>query len=583
MVSAGPRRTLLPLLILACGSNASLLQVDFGEPWKPPAGAPPNDTAITAVWSRQNIWLPWKRWDSSKPPRFEPFVRELALVMPLGARPDGEFSVPELYRDSAGSIAAFDPRHPFFEALAILKAQGIRPVILIGPVPAALCIAGATNPAGHPVPGATPIPGPFGWVVDAPVDYEKYYRYIRSLFSYLISPGMYGSSEVDSWRFHLHSEPDNYQSWNPMHTAVIADSGNLAAYQRLYDCTLAGMRDAGVHAPLALGNLMIPEAGVMGAKSSWTEPLLAWLASGTDNRCPEHLRLPRLRPKQDTLDISFSAYGGDDGQMGYDPRNLGPLLARFRAAAARHFPGNPVRISIGEGNLIAGRLLHRSEGSELGAAWNASIFKIALDAGVHRYQQWGFVSAPHISVFMERGGLPSAAYNVIELLRRMEGQGRRAIRIGGAPLARDSAVVDALAAEGPDGTLRVLAFHYRYGHRPAPGSGATLHLRGLEPGRKYAVRQYRIDRDHANYIPMFEKDLKARGLSIETRDACMEYQFGPQQKAVWDANKEAYRARSRLEPYTGKGPSSVKASLQGRAGIRISLPPNSVILLELSR
>ncbi|MDB5105732.1 MAG: Beta-xylosidase [Fibrobacteres bacterium] len=569
MKAAGLRSALFCLFALAGVLKASRLEVDFGRPWHPPAGPFTGTVSINPVWARQNVWLPWRRWDSAMTPRFEPYVTELALVMATGARPDGEFSVPDLYRDSAGLIAPFDPGHPLFKVLAVLKAKKVRPILDIGPVPRLLCAPGKGEP------------GPFGWAVDAPTDYREYHRYIKGIFTYLIASRRFTAAEMGGWGFQLMREPDNFQSWNPAGKKKLADPGNLLAYERLYDCTLAGMRDAGITANLALGNLMIPEPGIMGSKSSWTEPLLAWLASEKDNRCPERLVLPRIRSTRDTLDFSFTAYGGDDGQMGFDPRELATLAGHFRDAAIRHFPRNPIRISIGEGNLIVKRLLHRSEGSELGAAWNAAIYKISMDAGLHRYQQWGFVSARHISQFLEHGGLPSAPYNVIGMLGRMEGQPRREVRWIGETGSDGASYIDALASKGADGSLRLFAFHYRAGGGRASTDSIDVLLTGLEPDRQYTVVRYLIDSSHANYIPAFEKDLRGKRLSLETRDACMEYQFNAAQRAVWDANKEKYRQLATLR--ADADPRMLKADAQSRARFRVPLPPNSVVLLELKK
>src|SRR5690606_38986817 len=84
------------------------LESGFFVAWKGPAGKEfgARSGNIEPVWSRLNIWLPWKRWnpsDSTSLPRFEPFATKAALIMATGARPDGPFSVPDLYRDYAGS------------------------------------------------------------------------------------------------------------------------------------------------------------------------------------------------------------------------------------------------------------------------------------------------------------------------------------------------------------------------------------------------------------------------------------------------------------------------------------------------
>ncbi|MDQ3000450.1 MAG: hypothetical protein M3Y08_04210 [Fibrobacterota bacterium] len=564
----GLRRSLFAILFMGSASSSTLVEIDFARPWVSPVTAEAPAT-IRPVWARQNVWMPWKRWDRARPPKFEPFVTEIALVMPTGARPDGEFSVPDLYRDSAGTMAAFDLSHPLFRALAILKSQGLRPMMDIGPVPAPLCRPDRRTP------------GPFGWVTDAPTDYEKYYRYIKALFTQIRAAGPFTAEEMDGWGYQLLREPDNGDAWNPRWVQGVSDPGNMLEYERLYDCTLAGMRDAGITANLAPGNLLVIHAGMMRSKDAWAAPLFGWLASGKENRCPDHLTLPRIRSEKDTLDFSFSAYGGEGSQIGEDPRNLERIVDRFRLTIRRFFPHNPIRITVAESNLFTSRLLHRSEGSEMGAAWNAAVFKIALDAGLHRFVQWGFVSSDHISKFTEHGGLPSATANVVGMFRRMEGETRTAVRLRRRGLSLARPYIDAIASKDKAGTRHVLLYHYLSSRGSSAQERVQVGLKGLEPGRAYGLKAFRVDAGHANYLPALERDLKTKGLSVETADACMEYQFGASERAVWEANKETYRKLARLEEAREGFPAVLKANAEGRAEAWLNLPANGVVLLEL--
>ncbi|MEO6095771.1 MAG: hypothetical protein ABIW76_08835 [Fibrobacteria bacterium] len=557
------------MLLWLGGASASVrIEIDFAKPWRPAPGSEASPI-IRPVWKRQNAWMPWKRWDPAAPPRFEQSIGEIALVMATGARPDGEFTVPDLYRDSAGILAPFDPGHPFFRALAILMAQGLRPLVDIGPVPIALC-----RP-DHRTPGV------FGWVTDGPVDYEKYYRYIKALFTHLRTAGPFSAEEVDRWGYQLLREPDNGDSWNPRSVAGVSDPGNMLEYEHLYDCTLAGMRDAGVKANLGLGNLVIPNVGSLGAKDAWTAPLISWLASNADNRCPEHLTLPRVRSESDTLDFAFSGYGGEGTQVGKDPRGLESITSAFRLAIRRAFPRNPIRISVGEGNLFSPGLLLRSEGSEMGAAWNAAIFKVAEDAGIHRYVQWGFVSASHVSQFVEHGGLPSASANVVEMYRRMEGKPRAAVQAHRSGLSFSPPYIDGIASHVSPGENQFLIYHYRAERGASVNQSVLVRLRGLQPGRAYGLKHFHVDAGHANYLPALERDLKAKGLSVASADACMEHQFGAAERAVWDANKETYRKLSRLLETKEGLPDSLRADGNGRTEAWIDLPANSVLLVEM--
>jgi hypothetical protein len=572
-----PLRALL--LLIPAWAFGSSIETDFNAPWKDPAGRaiPLRSAVIEPVWNRVNVWLPWKRWDPAQPstlPRFEDYVTEAALVMATGARPDGDMSVPDVYRDSAGGLSGFDPSHPLFNVLRLLRTRGIRPVLDLGPVPVALS------------PGGKAVKSVFEWNVLGPADQEKHYRYLKSLFAFLQTPGMFRKSELDTWGFQLLREPDNKDSWNPKGTDRNADIGNLDEYKKLFDCTLAALRDAGVDAPLQPGNLLIPIPGALDFISdSWTAPLLAWLASG-DNRCPDHLILPRYRPGKDTLVLAFSAYGGLPGaQLGMDPRRLAVLTDKLRYQAERHFPTLPVRISVAEAGLEDNRLLFRGDGSARGAAWNAAIIKVSQDEGLYRFQQWGFVSTDHISRFTEHEGIESAPANVMAMYRMMQGERRNALVLHRDLFPGSGSYLDAIASgsgSGPEKTRHLLIFRYDKDGASTRKETVEVLASGLEPGRMYSIRHYRVDARHSSYLETWRKDASDSGMALASpSDACMEFQFSPGQRKLWDRRKAGYLRLSRLASFAGDSLTKSRADGMGRLRKTVPMIANSVSLIEI--
>lgn len=560
---------------------SALVEVDARGQWSPPPGAgPAADSLLFPVWTRQNLWRPWTQWIAS-PPRFDSTMAEAALVMATGVRRTGSpDDIPDLYRENPdGSPRPFDPGHPFFHLLKRLKAAGIKPVIDLGPPPEALC--------GR---GKVPRKGAFDFHVEAPRDsaaYERYFGFIRDLFAYLQGPGMFSRAEVASWRYQLHREPDNRDAFDPAGEGKHMDPRNLEEYKRLYDYTVAGMRASGVETALALGNLAVPHDGIYGLTGTWAAPLMDWLASGAPSRCP-HLKGPRLRAG-DTLYFSFSAYALS--QMSLDPRDLGPMVRKVRGLALQRFPRNPVLITVGEGNIHYDDDSHRGDATELGAAWNAALVKIAHDEGLHRFQQWGFTSAPHISLFEEHGGLKPPAYNVLRMYRMMQGgrliparagqpQGPMA-KAGAGPGKAAGPYVDAIAVRRAGGEVMVLCFRFDADREARDGGPVMVTVKGLPPSRPCAVTEYRVDRDHGNYYTLWRRDNGARPLARGKYDALMEYQFTPEQKALWEANRERYRTATALVP-TDPGSAHAATAADGSYSLRIDLPPNSVALLRVA-
>jgi hypothetical protein len=428
-----------------------------------------------------------------------------------------------------------------------------------------------------------PHQGPFRWNTAGPSDYRLYYEYMRDLFVFLQGPAGFTREEVEGWRFQLLREPDNHEVWDPKETGHSLAGPNLEEYKVLYDHTLAAMRAAGLRVNLAFGNLMVAHPGAWIFKESWAEALCRHLADTAGNRAPGLLRLPRIRGPEDTLLFSFTAYGGHHTQTEDDPRRLGILTERFRAIVRAHFPRNPLEITVGEGNLFGRQLHHRSDGSELGAAWTAAIYKVALDHGLSRYQQWGFTSAPHASLFREYDGLPGGPYNVTQMFRRLAGGRRLAVTPVPSAKLKAPAYADAIAAAGPDSSLKVILFHYR----PERGVGdpldIALHVHRALPGRVYEVRHLRVDKDRGHYLNQWHRDLRAAGQELQVPwDACMEYQFNVEQWKLWLKRKDAYRGLARLQGHPSDSLTRVRADAAGRLRKRLALPPNSVSLLELA-
>lgn len=255
------------------------------------------------------------------------------------------------------------------------------------------------------------------------------------------------------------------------------------------------------------------------------------------------------------------------------------MVRTVRSAALARFPRNPVLVTVGEGNIHYDDDSHRGDGTELGAAWNAAIAKIALDEGLHRYQQWGFVSAPHISLFEEYGGLHPPAWNVVRMLEAMQGARRLPARPASAGSLPSGSYVDAITARRGQEIL-VLAFRYSPG-RDTSGTGrALVRIKGLPSGRRFRATVQRVDRDHANYYTHWKRDLGGSPLGRGEFDALMEYQFTDAQKVLWKANLERYRAASLLEEVPLEGAPEA-ADARGELTLALDFPANSVRLIRL--
>jgi hypothetical protein len=222
----------------------------------------------------------------------------------------------------------------------------------------------------------------------------------------------------------------------------------------------------------------------------------------------------------------------------------------------------------------------RGDATEMAGAWNAAIFKAALDAGLYRYQQWGFSSAEHSSHFDDGSEVMPAAYNVVELYRRMEGSTRlkvTASKRGDASGAR----VDALAAADAAGTCRVLAYHFRPERASLRVETASVRITGLPRNRRYRLTRYRVDRTRGSYFSAWEALRGKDTAAGDPSDALVLHRLSPGLRKLWDAHREELRALSARGTEPEGKPAWIRTGADGSWMGSISLPANSVALLEL--
>ena len=540
--------------------------------WKPPANPAlaPHGSVIYPIWSAQNIWKPWRQW-VAQPPKFDPYLKEAALILATGARPfpaGGQDDIPDLYREGPdGAMLPFDPAHPLFHTLKLLHASGIKPLIDMGPVPLALCAS-----------RAKPRIGAFEFGVDGPADsaaYAKYFEFVKAFFIFLQDHDKFTRSDLEAWTYQLLREPDNPDGWDPLGTGKFLAPGNLVAYEKLYDWTLAGMRAAGLRVNLGLGNLAVPYPGNMGRAGSWMEPLARWVVSDSASSCPK-LALPRIDPGR-VMKMGFTAYGGC--QLSADPDDLRGTMGKVLAAVKPYFRNGNLIICVGEGNLTLSPGNNRGDGTERGAAWNAAIFKNGIDLGLHRFQQWGFSSGGHLSEFEDGRGIMSPAFNVVRMFRMLEGCERVEAT---APDLKEKAGtrINGIAARDSAGTIKILLYHYQPDFRTSLDRTISVEVHGLRPGQRYSVVHYRVDRSHGNYFRRWLTDLGGRRMAGDSLDALVGFQLTADQRMLWETNRGGYARLANL----AKAPDSGFAARATRIGTwsrRVEMPPNSVSLLIL--
>jgi hypothetical protein len=528
-----------------------------------------SSTKIYPVWARQDIWQPWNFWNPSYPshwtPLFNKLMPERHIVMATGQRPfDATYTVADLYTNSTINPAFpnLNINHPIFSALQIFRSQGIFPVIDIGPCPSQF----TSNATLSKDLNSTDPNYSFDWNLGAPTEYQKWHDLIKEFFHYLHDPsGMnIGWAELNSWHYHLLREPNNKYAWDPTNAQKFDDQNNLTKYMEFYDWTLSGMLDAGLSRNLDIGNLQSDA-------TSWTIPLVQFLFDGAKAPppgCPL-MQIPRVN-SNDTVTFSHSRYGGD-------PRMFRNADSRWINMIKAYIPSNrasqPLLFTIGESNIPA---LNRSDASEVGAAWNAAVFKNAMDAGLQRVQQWDFISASNISHFDDENGVESPTYRVIEMLNKMVGQKRIPLTPSGNP-STSTDYVDGIASEIDPHLVYVLVFNQNM--MLGGTENVTLSISGLLKSKNYSITQYRIDHNHSNYFTQMTNDMAGKGPI--SQDALMANGAGlsATQYPIFTANMASYQSLSSLSQI--EGPYLQSSDGIGVISKTVSLPSNSVALIKL--
>ena len=293
-------------------------------------------------------------------------------------------------------------------------------------------------------------------VISPPADWDRWGDLCAALASHLVQ--RYGAEEVTGrWAFEVWNEPNLDVFW----------AGTQQEYFRLYDVSARAVKS--VHPGLRVG-------GPASAAAAWTRELLAHTdASGAP------------------LDfLSSHVYGN----VPIDLRAGGlPVWWTEWGATPTHF--NRV------GNTVfAAAFLLRGMASALGRVealshWVASDHFEELGAPPELFHGgFGLLSV---------GNLRKPRYWALRLLA---GLGRHRLRV---QLRGDGAggLVQALAARHDDGRTGILVWNGTLDQGKIAGDARLdreILLRVLAPpGASYTVRHYRIDAEHSNIVPAWEK------------------------------------------------------------------------------
>jgi xylan 1,4-beta-xylosidase len=332
-----------------------------------------------------------------------------------------------------------------------LMEAGLRPVVELSFMPAALARD----------PGKTVFT--YEGIISPPRNWRRWADLVRDLAAHLLE--RYGEDEVTGhWAFEVWNEPNIGVFW----------SGTPAEYFRLYDTSARAIKS--VHSRLRVG-------GPSSAAAGWVWELLAHL--GTSGA---------------PLDfVSSHVYGNA-------PLDLRPALASAGREGTpiwwTEWGATPNHFNRVGDSVFAAAFLLRGMASALGRVgalshWVASDHFEEVGAPPELFHGgFGLLSV---------GNLRKPRYWALALLARL-GRHRLPVDVSG-----DGAggLVDALAARHDDGRTGILVWNGtldqgKIGGDPELDRQVRLRVRAV-PGSSYAVRHFRIDADHSNIVPAWDR------------------------------------------------------------------------------
>lgn len=554
------------IVAIAPLSNAqTIVQVDAAGTYTSPTF--PSGTNILPVWNTLSIF------DISQYSQLAdymyPFVNRTVMNGATGGRCYGDpicTSVWEMYSEDAAGSPQYDfsRSNTFFTAIDNQRAANIQPIISIGSTPAQL----STTPTNY---------GDFRAIIGEPKSYPKYREYIRRLIQAMI--GYYGINTVSNMEFRLLWEADNIDIWNPQ-----GGRSPFEEYKVIWQETVAGMRAGGIAKPiLNPSNLMIAYSA--NGRTSWLNDFAAFLQSQTSVATINR--------------FSFSLYGELNQPiypgLGNNPTSLSQFANEIRNIIRTRFP--TAEIAVDEGGLLRdenGIEMTGTDGTELGAAWNALAMKRALDDNWRYFATWFYSTAGDKEARTLFRGVKTPSFFAVSMLELLRGNKR--IPVSYAALPNDR-TFESLASIEPNGRVGTMLISYSSNRANQSENDYLLVFSGLKPNTTYYVKQYRVDRNHSNFSTAWLADVNRWGIKILPNKSKYDGFFSsnisnspsdialgapyPNPKAFWDGNQHLYEMHAVFSHSEVDGSRTISTNNSGQFQYFLRLSANAIAYLDI--
>lgn len=283
---------------------------------------------------------------------------------------------------------------------------------------------------------------------------------------------------------------------------------------------------------------------------------------------------PRI-PEGSNPRFSFSYYidlKNENEQKGYNPEDLKRIIENFRTDISPYFM-NPL-IEIAEGGLYIdddGNILSCGDGTELGSAWNAAIYKNSLDVGLEAFAQWGYTTEE----------LKSPTFNLFELIEEMNNSDRISVRFSST---KKDNFLNAIASKKQD-TIFILIYNFTsYRFDKKSNARFILNINNMPINEKFILEDKMIDSIRANFFHNWLNFCVASG--ITTLPGKSKYDMnitGAYESQIieqhWKKQKEFYKSRG--DDIINSYSITILSGESGQINLPINIPKNGLNLLKI--
>ncbi len=285
--------------------------------------------------------------------------------------------------------------------------------------------------------------------------------------------------------------------------------------------------------------------------------------------------LPRI-PKDSSPRFSYSYYAqlqtNGDYQIGIEPKDIKILTEELKKDLSPFF--NEAKIEVAEASIYLdeeGLKLDCSDGTELGSAWNAAVYKYSLDVGLEAFTQWGYTSEE----------LRSPTYNLFEILENMQGSTRISVT---NPINNTIQNFDGIATKKQDSVF-ILIYNFNPDrHSAKSGIKFLLKINDLIANQNFKLEESRIDSENSNF---FNKWLEyCKELKISPKPGKSRYDMniaGAYDEKIienhWKKQKAFYKVQGDDLIKTYK--SDISSRETGNIIIPLEIPGNGIIFLKI--